>query len=158
MKPGASTSPRASTTESPALGASFPICWIVPPAIRTSAMRLGPPDPSTTIAPRMSTGRAGACDMAGAATQRIKADRNKHGATIGPPETSTMKGTRLYSNATEDAMRALIPIICLLICPGLAVSQQSASHSRSDQIASAFTKHKSVVKVKDGIRSEKYKD
>ena len=55
-------------------------------------------------------------------------------------------------------MRTLITIICLLVCPVLAASQQSTDHLRSDQIASSFTKHKNVIKVKRGVTSEKYKD
>src|SRR3989449_800168 len=73
MNPGASTSPRASTTESLELGVSCPICRTVAPTIRTSRARAGPPDPSTTRAPRISTGRggvaAGACAIAGMAEQ-----------------------------------------------------------------------------------------
>src|SRR5436309_1905968 len=79
MKPGVSTRPRASTTESLELGVSCPICWILPPAILTSAVRLGPPVPSTTMAPRIRTRRAetegGVCAEAGAATQKMKATK-----------------------------------------------------------------------------------
>jgi hypothetical protein len=55
-------------------------------------------------------------------------------------------------------MRTLITITSLLVSPVLAASQQSTSHSRSDQIAAAFTKHKDVVRVKRGVTREKYKD
>ncbi len=55
-------------------------------------------------------------------------------------------------------MRTLTPVIFLLVCPVFAASSQSTSHSRSDQIAAAFTKHKSVVSVKRGVTREKYKD
>jgi hypothetical protein len=55
-------------------------------------------------------------------------------------------------------MRTLITVICLLVCPALAASQQSTDQARSDQIAAAFTKHKNVVSVKRGVTREKYKD
>lgn len=55
-------------------------------------------------------------------------------------------------------MRTLIAIACLLICPVFAASQQSTDRARSDQIAAAFSKHKSVVSVKRGVTREKYKD
>ena len=55
-------------------------------------------------------------------------------------------------------MRTLTLVIFLLVCPVFAASTQSTGYSRSDQIAAAFTKHKSVVSVKRGVTREKYKD
>jgi hypothetical protein len=46
----------------------------------------------------------------------------------------------------------------LLAVPLLLQSQQSASSSRAQEIASAFTKHKQMVGEKRGVRKEKYKD
>jgi hypothetical protein len=53
MKPGASTSPSASTMRR-ALGRP-PISVIRPPSTATSARKPGPPPPSTTVAPRNTT-------------------------------------------------------------------------------------------------------
>ena len=55
-------------------------------------------------------------------------------------------------------MRTLTLVTCLLVCPMVTASPQSTGHSRSDQIAAAFTKHKNVVSVKRGVTREKYKD
>ena len=55
-------------------------------------------------------------------------------------------------------MRTLTIVICLLVCPMVTASPQSPSHSRSDQIAAAFTKYKNVFSVKRGVTREKYKD
>ena len=55
-------------------------------------------------------------------------------------------------------MRALILVICLLVCPAIATSQQSTGAARAQQIAADFTKHKAVVAVKRGVTREKYKD
>jgi hypothetical protein len=51
-------------------------------------------------------------------------------------------------------MRALPIVICLLVSPILAASPQSASYSRSEQIAAAFTKHKDVRKKYKDVRAE----
>jgi hypothetical protein len=55
-------------------------------------------------------------------------------------------------------MRGLMALTCLLLCPVIATSQQSPRAARAQQIAADFTKHKSVVAIKHGVRREKYKD
>ena len=55
-------------------------------------------------------------------------------------------------------MRTLPIVVCLLVAPVVAAFPQSTAYSRSDEIASSFTKHKSVSRVKRGVTREKYKD
>ena len=55
-------------------------------------------------------------------------------------------------------MRTLPIVVCLLVAPVVAAFPQSTAYSRSDEIASSFTKHKSVSRVKRGVMREKYKD
>jgi hypothetical protein len=55
-------------------------------------------------------------------------------------------------------MRTLALVTLLVACPAIAVTQQSSSQSRAQQVAAAFTKQKHLVAEKHGVRKEKYKD
>ena len=55
-------------------------------------------------------------------------------------------------------MRAFFLITLLVVCSVIAASQQSASLQRAQEIAAAFTKHKSLSLEKKGVRKEKYRD
>ena len=53
-------------------------------------------------------------------------------------------------------MRTLI--VTLLAACSLTATRQLSSQTRAQEIAAAFTKHKSVSKESHGVRREKYKD
>jgi len=55
-------------------------------------------------------------------------------------------------------MRTFIVIVLLIACGAGAVSQQSSRQTRVQEITMAFNKQKHVVKEKNGVRKEKYKD
>ena len=55
-------------------------------------------------------------------------------------------------------MRSFVVIVLLVIVSVNAPSQQSSSQTRTRQIAVSFNKQKHVVKEKNGVRTEKYKD
>jgi hypothetical protein len=55
-------------------------------------------------------------------------------------------------------MRTLVLIGLLVGSCVSAVAQQLYSQTKAQVIAATFTKHKNVVKVKHGVRTEKYKD
>ena len=60
MKPGARTRPWPSTTVSSSLGLKSPTSAMCPAATRTFASLSGPPVPSATVAPTITTGWANA--------------------------------------------------------------------------------------------------
>ncbi len=55
-------------------------------------------------------------------------------------------------------MRTPALVTFLVTCSAVVAAQQVSPQSRAQEIAAAFTKHKSVVREKHGIRKEKYKD
>ena len=55
-------------------------------------------------------------------------------------------------------MRILVVIALFVVCAANAVSQQPSTQTKTQAIAEAFNKHKNAVKVKYGVRTEKYKD
>jgi len=55
-------------------------------------------------------------------------------------------------------MRTFVVITLLVACPIIAVTQQLSSQAKAQEIAAAFNKHKSAVKEKYGVKTEKYKD
>jgi hypothetical protein len=55
-------------------------------------------------------------------------------------------------------MRSFVVITLLVVVAVNAPSQQSSSQTRTQQIAVSFNKQKHVVKEKNGVRTEKYKD
>ena len=64
----------------------------------------------------------------------------------------------LKSKKGGKTMRAFAVIALLIIVSVNAPSQNSSSQTRSQQIAVSFSKQKHVVKEKNGVRTEKYKD
>jgi hypothetical protein len=60
-------------------------------------------------------------------------------------------------------MRTLVVIglligVCVSVVAVSAVAQQAYSQTKAEAIAATFNKHKSAVKVKYGVRTEKFKD
>ena len=55
-------------------------------------------------------------------------------------------------------MRTCVVFALFVVCAANAVSQQLSSQTRAQAIAEAFSKHKSGVKEKHGVRTTKYKD
>ena len=55
-------------------------------------------------------------------------------------------------------MRTSIVIVLFVACALNVFSQQLSSQARAQAIAESFSKHKSAVKEKYGVRMEKYKD
>ena len=55
-------------------------------------------------------------------------------------------------------MRTLVVITLLVACAVVTASPQLPSQTRAQEIAAAFNKHKSAVKEKYGVKTEKYKD
>ena len=55
-------------------------------------------------------------------------------------------------------MRSLIVLTLIAVFTTSALAQKTAVQNRTQEIAAAFNKHKSLVKEKYGVRLEKYKD
>src|SRR5919197_5424414 len=55
-----------------------------------------------------------------------------------------------YHRAGRNTMRTLALVTLLVACPAIAVTQQSSSQSRAQQVAAAFTKQKHLVAEKHG--------
>jgi hypothetical protein len=53
-------------------------------------------------------------------------------------------------------MRTLLTIAVLASCAGPAASQQLSNHTRAQQLAASFNKHKDVVRQKSGVTKDKY--
>ena len=55
-------------------------------------------------------------------------------------------------------MRIFVLITLLVTISANAASQQASTQTRAQEIAASFSKFKNTVKVKNGVRAEKYKD
>jgi hypothetical protein len=55
-------------------------------------------------------------------------------------------------------MRAFILMSLLITCSVTVTSQELSSQTRAQEIAAAFSKHKSVAVEKFGVKKQKYKD
>src|SRR5262245_9609943 len=109
MKPGATTSPAASTLRFAVAPSSLPTAAILSPTTQTSALNQGAPEPSTTRPPANS--RSPVKGLAGAAATAMAAANTRASATRGRGYLIERKppATRILQEPVGAARDRLVP-------------------------------------------------